>query len=153
MKTYKVKNYKGNLVESLSKFQKNHKGMKIVEAVEDGDDLKIKAEENKRLQESSDFWSTLDNKAFSVGWDESNGTLKAFSINTERDMYSDGSLEKDCIVVFSYEKNHLKEFFDINEIPGIDINKIWNLKPGQELKYGYDNSDDIIDRGIVRRIF
>lgn len=44
MKTYKVKNYKGNLVESLSKFQKKHKGMKIVEACEDGDELKIKAE-------------------------------------------------------------------------------------------------------------
>lgn len=44
MKTFKVKNYKGNLVESLSKFQKSHKGMKIVEAVEDGKDLKIQAE-------------------------------------------------------------------------------------------------------------
>ena len=48
MKTYKVKNYKGNLVESLSKFQKSHKGMKIVEACEDGDDLKIKAEESEK---------------------------------------------------------------------------------------------------------
>ena len=47
MKTYKVKNYKGNLVESLSKFQKSHKGMKIVEACEDGDNLKIKAEAAK----------------------------------------------------------------------------------------------------------
>ena len=46
MKTFKVKNYKGNLVESLSKFQKSYKGMKIVEAVEDGDDLKIRAEES-----------------------------------------------------------------------------------------------------------
>lgn len=53
MKTYKVKNYKGNLVESLSKFQKSHKGMKIVEAVEDGDDLKIKAEESEKLEEAA----------------------------------------------------------------------------------------------------
>lgn len=52
MKTYKVKNYKGNLVESLSKFQKSHKGMKIVEACEDGDDLKIKAEESEKLEEA-----------------------------------------------------------------------------------------------------
>ena len=44
MKTYKVKNYKGNLVESLSKFQEPHKGMKIVEATEEDDELKIKAE-------------------------------------------------------------------------------------------------------------
>ena len=53
MKTYKVKNYKGNLVESLSKFQKSHKGMKIVEACEDGDDLKIKAEESEKLEEAA----------------------------------------------------------------------------------------------------
>lgn len=52
MKTYKVKNYKGNLVESLSKFQKSHKGMKIVEACEDGDDLKIKAEESEKIDEA-----------------------------------------------------------------------------------------------------
>jgi hypothetical protein len=51
MKTYKIKNYKGNLVESLSKFQKSHKGMKIVEAAEENDELKIKAEaeENEML--------------------------------------------------------------------------------------------------------
>lgn len=45
MKTYKIKNYKGNLVESLSRFQKTHKGMKIAEAIEDGKDLKIKVNE------------------------------------------------------------------------------------------------------------
>ena len=44
MKTFKVKNYKGNLVESLKKFSDSHKGMKIVEACEDGDMLKIKTE-------------------------------------------------------------------------------------------------------------
>lgn len=44
MKTYKIKNYKGNLVESLSRFQNSHKDMKIVEACEDGTDLKIKAD-------------------------------------------------------------------------------------------------------------
>ena len=45
MKTYKVKNYKGNLVESLSKFQESYKDMKIIEAVEEGNTLKIKVEE------------------------------------------------------------------------------------------------------------
>ena len=49
MKTYKVKNYKGNLVESLKKFSESHKGMKIVEACEDGNDLKIKVEESNAL--------------------------------------------------------------------------------------------------------
>ena len=45
MKTFKIKNYKGNLVESLSRFAKSHKGMKIVEAVEEKDELKIKINE------------------------------------------------------------------------------------------------------------
>ena len=44
MKKYTVKNYKGNIVESLSRFTKSHKGMKIVEAKEENDELKIKAE-------------------------------------------------------------------------------------------------------------
>ena len=46
MKTYKIKNYKGNIVESLTKFAKSHEGMKIVEATEDGSNLKIVVEEN-----------------------------------------------------------------------------------------------------------
>ena len=45
MKTYTVKNYKGNLVESLKKFSDSHKGVKIVEAVEDNDELKIRVNE------------------------------------------------------------------------------------------------------------
>ena len=44
MKRYTIKNYKGNLVESLTKFAKSHTGMRIVEAVEDEDELKVKAE-------------------------------------------------------------------------------------------------------------
>lgn len=44
MKTYKVKNYKGNLLESVKKFQKAHKNMRIVEAFEQADLLNIAAE-------------------------------------------------------------------------------------------------------------
>ena len=52
-KTYKVKNYKGNLVESLKKFSDSYKDMKIVHAYVDGDsNLKIKAE--KIVNESFD---------------------------------------------------------------------------------------------------
>ena len=50
MKTYTVKNYKGNLVESLKKFSDSHKGMKIIEAVENGDNLKIKVKESEEKQ-------------------------------------------------------------------------------------------------------
>ena len=44
MKKFTVKNYKGNLVESLKKFSDSHKGMKIVEAVEKNNELKIVCE-------------------------------------------------------------------------------------------------------------
>ena len=33
MNNYRIKNYRGNLVESLTKFAKSHKGMRIVEKV------------------------------------------------------------------------------------------------------------------------
>ena len=45
MKTFKIKNYKGNIVESLSRFQESYKDMKIIEAVEEGNTLKINVEE------------------------------------------------------------------------------------------------------------
>jgi len=45
MKTYRIKNYKGNLVESLKRFSESHEGMKIVEACEKADRLEIKAED------------------------------------------------------------------------------------------------------------
>lgn len=46
MKNFTVKNYKGNLVESLKKFSDSHKGMKIVEAKEVDNELKIKVKES-----------------------------------------------------------------------------------------------------------
>lgn len=45
MKKYTVKNYKGNLVESLEKFRKSHRKMRIVEAVENDEFLTIVADE------------------------------------------------------------------------------------------------------------
>ena len=44
MKKYIIKNYKGNLVESLKNFSKKYKGMRITEAKAEGDTLKIKAD-------------------------------------------------------------------------------------------------------------
>ena len=44
MKKFKVKNYKGNLLESVKKFQEAHKDMRIVEAYEDAGVLGIGAE-------------------------------------------------------------------------------------------------------------
>ena len=46
MKKYILKKYKGNLVESLDKFNKKYPGMKIVEAIENDNSLTVTAEEN-----------------------------------------------------------------------------------------------------------
>ena len=46
MKKYTVKNYKGNIVESLTKFQKKYPGSKIFEAREEDGVLKIKVDES-----------------------------------------------------------------------------------------------------------
>ncbi len=75
MKTYKVKNYKGNLVESLSRFQKSHNSMKIVEAVEDGDNLKIKADNSISI---SYFSTTSKNE-----WGDN---LEFFYFKNEKDI-------------------------------------------------------------------
>lgn len=54
MKKYTIKNYKGNLLESLSNFKKKYPGMKIVEAVEQDDNrLDIVAEENDITEDFS----------------------------------------------------------------------------------------------------
>lgn len=57
MKKYTIKNYKGNLVESLKQFSKTHKKMKIIEAVEDADFLRISAEPNVSNPEISSISS------------------------------------------------------------------------------------------------
>ena len=56
MKTYKIKNYKGNLVESISKFQEMYKDMKILEAREIDESLVIKVEEAQNgIEEFKNF--------------------------------------------------------------------------------------------------
>lgn len=66
MKTYKIKNYKGNLVESLKRFSDSYKGMKIVEAIEVKDGLKIKVEEAKSNKE--DLLLTYDEQLRFKRW-------------------------------------------------------------------------------------
>ena len=54
MKTYTIKNYKGNLVESLKKFQEKYPNVKICEASEDIPSvLKIVGEEKEPIEEAS----------------------------------------------------------------------------------------------------
>lgn len=59
MKKYKVKNYKGNLVESLSNFKKKFPGMKIVEATENDDGLEIATESATFQYDLNYAWETL----------------------------------------------------------------------------------------------
>ena len=62
MKNYRIKNYRGNLIESLTRFSRSHRDVRIVEAVEDGDTLKIKtdvvpadSEASKTLREDDSY--------------------------------------------------------------------------------------------------
>ena len=50
MKAFKVKNYKGNIVESLKRFAESHEDMKIVHAFESNDSLKILAEDAAKYE-------------------------------------------------------------------------------------------------------
>ena len=87
MKTYKIKNYKGNIVESLSRFQKNHKGMRIVEAAVDDKNLNIKAEavtefSTDSVEEFIDaFANDLKNFVKKVG--DGNGSEESFETMKE----------------------------------------------------------------------
>lgn len=60
MKTFKIKNYKGNIVESLKKFSESHKGLKIVQTYLEGDDLKILVKESENINEA------ISNSVFAV---------------------------------------------------------------------------------------
>ena len=64
MDKYRVKNYKGNLVESLSRFQKKYPNKKIVEAVEDEKSLKITTEDvsNDGSLSYDEFLGAIDNE-------------------------------------------------------------------------------------------
>jgi len=130
MKTYKVKNYKGNLVESLSKFQKSHKGMKIVEACEDGDDLKIKTESLPYEEWSTDlaeefidaFATDLKNFVKKVGGgkgsEESYNTMKEF-FNTfyDQDGFMDQMLSRTKFsgqkTMFAKSMHLAEDYFDV----------------------------------------
>ena len=62
MKRYTIKNYRGNLVESLMKFAESHKGMRIVEAVEDENKLRLKIEESEKIEEADLKKDSIDFK-------------------------------------------------------------------------------------------
>ena len=64
MDKYRIKNYKGNLVESLSRFQKKHPNKKIVEAIEDEKSLKITTEDvsNDGSLSYDEFLGAIDNE-------------------------------------------------------------------------------------------
>jgi len=67
MKTYKVKNYKGNLVESLKKFADSHKGLKIVEAKEINEGLlKMLKIKTSRSPKDDETLKTLVAKHFQM---------------------------------------------------------------------------------------
>jgi len=57
MKTYTVKNYNGNIVESLVKFQNKYPRQRIVEAIAEDDELKVKTEAYHTTTDMNDFFN------------------------------------------------------------------------------------------------
>lgn len=68
MAKYRIKNYKGNLTESLSKFQKKYPGKKIVEAVEDEEELKITTEDEDENNENNTNVYFFEGERVKDGW-------------------------------------------------------------------------------------
>ncbi len=59
MKKYILKKYKGNLAESLEKFNRKHPGMRIVEAIENDGGLEIATESVTFQYDLNYAWETL----------------------------------------------------------------------------------------------
>ncbi len=100
MKKYTIKNYKGNLVESLKRFSEKYKGMRIVEAVEDGKMLKIKADtltEGKHWPE--DYLKVEKNKL-----------KKAFDFLSDKEIDADLQTILDAFEPLSHKSSNLKYF-------------------------------------------
>lgn len=133
MKTFKVKNYKGNIIESLSKFQKSHKGMKIVEACEDGKALKIKAEESIDDQEYTqadkdfDMLSTIEQI---IGILDNSGAYYQLSKNDNPSLDERNKFYQTCYDFFSNlasNKEFLAKYLDSDEMQKLERN-IQDLK-------------------------
>ena len=62
MKTFKIKNYGGNLVESLKRFAESHKDLKIVEAkevsVSDNDEVKFSIDWDMSNQDATEYFDS-----------------------------------------------------------------------------------------------
>lgn len=109
MKNYTIKNYKGNIVESLKKFSESRKDMKIVRAYADGDNLKILAEELENVNEASSgsVFAVMihDNDKFKTilgigssekeaqkiidnakGWEHAKGNMKIVKLDLDREI-------------------------------------------------------------------
>ena len=63
MATFRIKNYKGNLLESVKNFQKKYPSRRITEAVEEEDSLKITTEDMSDKDHFSydEFLGAIDN--------------------------------------------------------------------------------------------
>lgn len=117
MKKYTIKNYKGNIVESLTKFQKKHPNVKICEATEEEDALKVKCEEKETVEENLNDIKFNNLEEFNdctihVGYtiDKGSKTQKAYAekFNIKKDQRSvsiQDILKKFCSVVANEKAN------------------------------------------------
>lgn len=84
MKTFTIKKYKGNLLESCEKFLAKNPGMKILEAKEENDELKIKADDEQQVnethkmsrQELDDFIKKLETGVVHFEYKKKDGSMR-----------------------------------------------------------------------------
>ena len=76
MKKFLVKNYKGNLVESLGKFQKAHSDLRITEATQNNNELTIVAEKKMSREELDNFINGLNKGAVQFQYYKKDGSLR-----------------------------------------------------------------------------
>lgn len=128
MKTYKVKNYKGNLIESIEKFRNTYSKMKILEAKEVGEELEIKAEaeedEEKEFDKSVEL--TEENlkkikKAFSSknkGYYDPMTPICPLSMRKKKEKSVDGDFDLKAELVFVDNKKEFPPFLCISQKVG-----------------------------------
>ena len=106
-KKYIINTYKGNLLESVKRFQNAHKNVKILEAVEDGNKLKITTE--TAINEDSTFNLNKAKSRLASGGEKLRNALKKLfdALGSHGDIH--GALEYEDFS--DEEKELIEEFF------------------------------------------
>jgi len=157
MKKYIIKNYKGNIVESLKKFQEKYPKSKIIESKVDGKNLKIITEDLNDLY--LEYFKAIE--AFSNSFTSYIGIIEKITIDTSgRELYPNSFLKYyNALIelakntdyletndkIFNLINNFKESLKDFNENEGINAN--YNIvKIGRNIKSELENIYDTMIR-------